>query len=206
MAREGCCRCCFSFIITSGFTALFLWLSLRVNEPKCSIDSFYVPAFNKSTNSQNNRTIVFMVKFENGNKDKGIRYDTVNLTFGIFVDPNTTRPIGNTTIPEFYQGYGKKAKKWGSIDAHGVNRTLVNGKSYFRVDFTTSVKYKIILWFTKRHHLWGGANVEINDSGEKTPRKGIRLGSSRPKIESGVPKNRGWYCALLGLLFGFIFT
>ncbi|KAI4322819.1 hypothetical protein L6164_022478 [Bauhinia variegata] len=204
-SSDGCCQCCFSFIITLGLTALFLWLSLRVDEPKCYVGSFYVPALNKTLNTPNNRTIVFVVELDNGNKDKGIQYDNVSLNFEIFVDANTTRPVGNATIVGFYQGHKKEAKKWGYFDSYGVNRTLVNGKVYFRVNFTTSVKYKILLWYTKRDKLWGGGNVEIDDSGAKTYRKGIRLGASLPIVESGAPKTRGCYCALLGLFLCILF-
>ncbi len=73
----------------------------------------------------------------------------------------------------------------------------VNDKVYYRVDFTTKVKYKILVFYTKRHSLWGGANVEINDSGLKVYKKPIRLGNLPARIESGALKLRGRYHALL---------
>lgn len=203
--RDGCCGCCFSFILTCGLTALFLWLSLRADEPKLYVKEFYVPALNNTLNSTS-RNISFTLELENGNKDKGIRYDDVYVTFGIFLDRNTTRLIGNTTYPGFYQGHKKDAKKLVVVQAFdSINRTkTVDGKVYFRVNFTTAIKYKIMLWYTKRHHLWGGANVEVNDFGLKSYRKGIRLGNSPPNIVSGAPKFHGCYCALLGILIHLI--
>ncbi|XP_054816476.1 protein NDR1-like [Prosopis cineraria] len=213
MESEGggsCCKCCFSFLITLGLTSLFLWLSLRTNEPKCYVGFFYVPALNQSLNTPSNSTIVFTVEFDNGNKDKGIRYDDVNVTFGVFLDPNRTRPIANHTIDGFYQGHQKNAKKQGSVEVHGggLNGTAkVNGQTYFRVNFTTSVKYKILLWYTRRHSLWGGANVPVDNSGKKIGKKGIRLGHTIPVIVSDASRLAGCYCTLLilGLFVNFLF-
>ncbi|XP_061341808.1 protein NDR1-like [Gastrolobium bilobum] len=192
---ENCCSCCFGFIITMGLTALFLWLSMRVDEPKCYIDYIYVPALNKTLNSPQNSTLLFTLKLVNGNKDKGIKYDAVLLRFKIFLDSNTTRYVGNATVPEFYQGHQKKASKPSSLLAAGNLTSTVDGKVYFRVDFATAVKYKILVWYTKRHRLWGGANVEIDNSG--VHRKPIRLGNFPERIESGAPKLCGRYRALL---------
>ncbi|KAJ7948479.1 protein NDR1-like [Quillaja saponaria] len=193
---DGCGRCCLSFILTLGLTALFFWLSLRTDKPKCSIEHFYVPALNKSLNSPHNTSIYFMLQLNNPNKDKGIHYDNVNLTFSVSNNPNatsvsnnpnTTHQIGNTTIVGFRQGHGKKAKKWNFTETNGVNwtafRHVLNNSTVvaFRVDFATAVKYKILFWYTKRDGLKLRANVEVDSSGEKVPRKkGIKLTSAAP--------------------------
>ncbi|KAI9093409.1 hypothetical protein K1719_027423 [Acacia pycnantha] len=206
----SCYKRCFSFIITLGLTALFLWLSLQNNEPKCYVESFYVPALNQTLKTPSNSTIVFTLGFDNGNKEKGIQYDPVNVTFGIFLDRNRTKLIGNSTIAGFYQGHQKNAKKPGSVEIHGggLNRTeKVDNKTYFRVDFRTSVKYKFLLWYTKRHSLWGGANVPVDDSGKKPGKKGVRLGHTVPIIVSGAPLLAGCYGVflILGLFVNFLF-
>lgn len=201
---DNCCSRCLGFITTMGLAALFIWLSLRVDEPKCYIDYIYIPALNKTLNSPftTNSTLNFTLKLVNPNKDKGIKYDAVRLRFAIFIDHNTTRPIGNATVGGFYQGHEKKARKPGSLNAAAGNLTAkVDGKMYFRVEFDTAVKYKISLWYTKKRDLlWGGANVEIGDSGVKVHRKAIRLGDSQARIESGASKLRGCYRALLPFL------
>lgn len=196
---NSCWSCCSGFILTTGLTALFLWLSLRVDEPKLYIDHIYVPALNKSLNTHSsNSTLLFTLKLANPNKDKGIQYDAVLLRFGIFHDLNETFSLGNATVDGFYQGYQKKAFKPGSLAASGNLTATVNGGVHFRVDYSTAVKYKVLLWYTKRDRLWGGANVEIGNSGEKVHPKPIRLGGkSPPRIESGAPSLRGRYRALL---------
>ncbi|CAI8593005.1 unnamed protein product [Vicia faba] len=202
--HDSCCSCCSGFIITTGLTALFIWLSIRVDEPKCYLDYIYVPALNKTLNSTSNSTFLFTLKLVNPNKDKGIQYDAVQLRFGLFKDLNTTRSLGNATVGRFYQGHEKTAKKPGLVVVNGVGNLTerVNGKVYFRVDFVTAVKYKILLWYTKRDQLWGGANLEIGDLGEKVGKKGVRLGNSPVMIESGALKLYGGYRALLIFLVG----
>ncbi|KAL7218069.1 hypothetical protein ACSBR2_011357 [Camellia fascicularis] len=195
----SCCRCCFSFILTSGLTALFMWLSLRTTNPICSIQYFYVPALNKTSNSQNNTTIYFDLKLDNPNKDKGIYYDTLNLT--LYYPPNKTFPIANQSFSSFYQGHHKNAHRTETVATRGVPWKKVvaaeNLSTVFRVDLVTAVRFKILAWKTKKHRLVVGADVEVNDSGEKVYKKGIRL-------RSGAPERR-CYRARLGLVI-VVFT
>ncbi|MQL05671.1 hypothetical protein EI015_26745, partial [Escherichia coli] len=105
--------------------------------------------------SPHNSTVFFAIKLKNPNKDKGIKYDAVQLNFRIFNDSNTTRPLANATLQGFYQGHQKTADKPGNASVGGANVTAaVNDKVYYRVDFTTKVKYKILVFYTKRHSLW----------------------------------------------------
>jgi len=204
--RINCCTCCTSFITSTGLAILFLWLTLRTQQPKCFIQSLYLPSFNKTLtstihkHSNNNNTIIFNLKLANQNKDKGVYYDATRLTFALFLDVNTTRPLANSTLDGFYQGHGKTAEKWGSAEARGggVNRT-VQGSVFLRVEFVTRVKYKILFVYTKRHRLSGGANVEVTvSSGQKVNPKGIRLGNAPVRIGSEAAPVRGLWVALSG--------
>ncbi|KAK4398475.1 hypothetical protein Sango_1323000 [Sesamum angolense] len=181
----GCGRCCCSFIFTSGFTALFMWLSLRTSKPTCSIQDFYIPALNRSDNStatRNNHTIRFDLKLDNGMKDKGVHYANISLTFFY----NSTVPIANFTVPEFYQGHNKNTHRRALVDASGLpwaeaRDAVANGSTLsFKVRLATRVKYKIMVWYTKRHSLVVGGDVVVNDSGQKVNRKGIKLKSGAP--------------------------
>jgi len=181
----ACCRCCSSFILTLGFTALFVWLSLRTSKPVCSIQDIYVPPLNKSENSTYYK-IYFQLKLDNENKDKGIYYDALNLTF--YYPANLTTPIGNITLPGFYQGHKKNARRKEWVDVHGVpwtaaRKAVSNGSAVFRVDLATAVRFKVMVWKTKRHKLIVGANVEVNNLGKKVKKKGVRLTSGAPERE-----------------------
>ncbi|XP_020235282.1 protein NDR1 [Cajanus cajan] len=198
-SSDSCCTRCLSFLITTGMAALFIWLSLRVDEPRLYLKQIYVPSLNKTLNPKpHNNTVFFTLHLVNNNKDKGIQYDDVLLSFARFASPNATRPLGNATVAGFYQGHGKKAKKRASLAAAGNLTAPVDGRVFYRVDFTTAVKYKILFWYSKRHRLWGGANVEIDArSGEKVHRKDVRLGGkSPPVIPSGAPGTPPGYRAL----------
>ncbi|XP_056173081.1 protein NDR1-like [Syzygium oleosum] len=185
----GCCRRCCGFIFTCGLSALFLWLALRVSKPSCSIHQFYLPALNGSSNTPAKTTIFLDVKLSNVNKEKGIHYDPVNLTVYCFSGTNRTKWV--KTIPGFYQGHGKKATKNASVETLGVNWTdFVVAKDeslVFRVDLATAVRFKIMLWNTKRHKLMVGANVTLNAEGAKNTTKDI-------KLKSGVCKNLRCCC------------
>lgn len=193
----GCCRCCFSFIITLGLTSLFLWLSLRADNPKCTIKYFYLPALNKTLNDRtNNGTLIIELKLDNGNKDKGIYYDAIDLNFSD--NPNRSLPhvMGNYTIPGFRQGQKKKANRRVAVE---LNRTILaaflNGPAVFRVDMATKVRFRIMFWKTKRHRLMLGASVGVDDQG------GGKLGKKGIRLKSGAPE-RGGCCAQMGLLVG----
>ncbi|KAK9938390.1 hypothetical protein M0R45_015133 [Rubus argutus] len=181
----GCCQCCFSFIFTCGLTALFMWLSLRTSNPKCSIKYFYLPALNQTLNNTTNTTLYVSLVLNNGNKDKGIYYDNVNLTVSV---PN--KSVGNGSVPKFYQGHKKKATKMVSLGPDELNWTAVNGSVnssgfvQFRVDLATAVRFKILFWRTKRHRLRVGAAVEVNASGTKVNKKEIRLSAADQQLAS----------------------
>ncbi|XP_015577079.3 protein NDR1-like [Ricinus communis] len=185
----GCCRCCCSFIFTLGLTALFMWLSLRPSKPKCLLKKFYIPALNHSLTPRGNTSLIFQLGLENTNKDKGVYYDPVNVTF--FDSPKRNHTVGNFVIPEFYQGHKKKATKGGEInltassafDQDAVSRAVSNGSAVIRVDMATRVRYKIMAWKTKRYTITVGADINITDQGTIiNPKKGIKLKSSAAKI------------------------
>ncbi|KAK4852837.1 hypothetical protein QYF36_027446 [Acer negundo] len=167
-----------------------MWLSLRTSNPKCSIDTFFLPALDnslsKSTRSTNN-TVYFVLKLENPNKDKGIYYDAVNVNVSVAVYNDTPSKnhslIGSSVIPNFYQGHKKKAYKNGSVEfdrqLQAVFRAVLNNstKAEFRVDMATAVRFKIMAWKTKRHKIRVGGDVKVDGQGSIEGKKGIKLKS-----------------------------
>ncbi|KAF5195290.1 Ndr1-like, partial [Thalictrum thalictroides] len=181
MPEGGCCRCCTGFIFTLGLTALFLWLSLRPDKPTLSIEEFYIPALNKTLNDTSNTTISFDFKLRNNNKDKGVYYDDLNLTF--YYTHNLGLPVANFTIPGFRQGFKKSAHRIQTVPTVGLpwdeaRREVSNGTgAVFRVDLKTRVRYRIIGVKTKRHTIKIGANLTVKDMGAlvKHKDKGVKL-------------------------------
>uniref|UniRef100_A0A1J3GR75 Protein NDR1 n=1 Tax=Noccaea caerulescens TaxID=107243 RepID=A0A1J3GR75_NOCCA len=197
--KRNCCSCLLSFIFTAGLTSLFLWLSLRPNKPKCTIEKFYVPALNKTLNSRTNTTLNFMVRLVNPNRDQGIYYDDVHVSLS-----SANSSVANYTVPGFYQGHKKKAKKWGQAlpfnNQTVLRAVLPNGSAVFRVDLKTQVRFKIIGWKTKRYGIEVGADVEVNGDGVKAKKKGIKMkgSDSSTRLRSYFP-----ICVLMNLLVFF---
>lgn len=192
-----CFRCCFTFLITLGFSAFFLWLSFHTQKPSCSIKAFYLPALDRSLKSSINATIFMNLTLKNTNKEKGIFYDPVNITVHYFQNTNIT--LWHGQIPGFYQGFQKTATKKVSVLTSGVNWTDVVAKNdtvVFRVDLATRVRFKIMGLKTKRQGMRRGANVTVSDSGAKNKKKGINL-------KSGVP-TVGGYCWKVGILISVL--
>ncbi|CAH8309058.1 unnamed protein product [Eruca vesicaria subsp. sativa] len=190
-------------IFAAAFTSLMLWVGLhrmRPFDPNCSIEYFYVPALNKTLNSRLNTTLNFMVRLNNINSDQGIYYDDVHIYFS----NATNSSIANYTVPRFYQGHKKKAKKWGQVVPLN-NQTLLgavlpNGSAVFRLDLKTQVRFKVAFWKTKRYGVEVGANVEVNGDGVKANKKGINMKKSdaSASIQSYLP-----VCVLMNLLVFF---
>ncbi|XP_010267775.1 PREDICTED: protein NDR1-like [Nelumbo nucifera] len=178
-----CCRCCISFIFSAGLTTVFLWLNLHIDHPNYFIQNFQVPPLNLTAHDTRNATIAFNLKLANGNKDKGIYYDEVNIAL-YYGGINRTIALGNTSIPPFYQGHKKKAIKAQTMEARRFplqtalkevsnNRTVV-----FQVDLATAVRFKTIWWKTKRHRMSVGGDVHVNREGMTADNKDIELKSS----------------------------
>ena len=193
-SNNTCCFKCVQFILTAGLTALFIWLSLRTTKPSCSLENFYLPALNKSDNSnstRSNHTLSFQLNLNNKMKDKGVRYDDIKLSF--YYGTNTSFPIGNYTVPGLYQGHDKKANKKGMLETEKMPwndalKMVSNGsKVVFRVDVATRVRYKVILWYTKRHN--------------------YTLENNTLKVDaSGKSSSQQLHCCSIGLPLIFLFS
>ncbi|XVF03973.1 hypothetical protein REPUB_Repub05bG0040200 [Reevesia pubescens] len=195
--KEGSCGC--GSFISLGLAALFLWLGLRTLNPKCSIQTLYLPSLNRTLNLTD-PTLNLTLRLDNPNKDKGIKYDQLSVT--VYDFPNKSHVLGNILVPGFYQGRNKKATKPGQGTANttlALRAVAENGTGVFRVDMATSVKFKILFWYTKKHKIRVGADIVVNASGVQADRKGIRLKSIAPKM--------GHFSGVVGALMNFlIFT
>ncbi|KAL1197356.1 Protein NDR1 [Cardamine amara subsp. amara] len=184
----------------SSLVVLFLWFVTLVNHiPRCSIHYFYIPSLNKSLNSPHNTTLNFMLRLKNINAAKGIYYDDLHLSFSTIFNNSSSSSllVANYTVPRFYQGHEKKAKKWGQIlplNNHTVFRAI------FRVDLKTQVKYKFMFWKTRRYKFEASVNLEVNEEGA-TKVKNKEDGIKMKKSDSSPPKLTSFH-----LFFSIIFV
>ncbi|KAG7578027.1 hypothetical protein ISN45_Aa03g022560, partial [Arabidopsis thaliana x Arabidopsis arenosa] len=107
----------------------------------------------------------------------GIYYDDLLLSFSTSIN-NSSLLVANYTVPRFYQGHEKKAKKWGQVlplnNQTVFQAVLPNGSAIFRVELKMQVKYKVIV------------NLEVNEDGAtkvKNKEDGIKM-----KISDSSPR------------------
>ncbi|MCL7048938.1 hypothetical protein MKW94_014632 [Papaver nudicaule] len=187
----GCRKCLCETTLSLGLAALVLWLLYRTFTPSISIETFEVPALNKTSNGTSNvidPTITFHLRLKNENWNEGVFYDAVNVTLYYYhANISNFLPIGNISIPAFYQGiHGKKAHRVESFLSYGVPWDIAKkevsngGTTMFRVGVDTRIRFKYLIIFCipvkgKRHTMGLGVNVTVNDQGIKSVKKGLRL-------------------------------
>ncbi|XP_048497853.1 protein NDR1-like [Beta vulgaris subsp. vulgaris] len=194
------CKKCCSYIFSLGLTALSLWLLLYQKTPTCSIEQFDVFALKETTTTNNNNSnnVHYDLKLKNRIINKGIYYDTLNVTF---YEKNNF--IGNAIFSPFYQGYHKGTHRVGDIEARGVQwENVTAAMMVFRVELATAVRYKHLLWKSKRHHLVVGADLKVNDQGSLVKGKGNKGITLISKAGNNNNKSR---FELLGMLDILVF-
>ncbi|KAJ9549915.1 hypothetical protein OSB04_022458 [Centaurea solstitialis] len=186
-------------MVTPLLILLVVMLVLYVNpkNPEFSVEKFYVSAFNKTSSNATTNTISFDIKLRNQNKAIGLYYDDpVNLTFSFTPRETNAQIIWKYSVPKFYQGNAQSRRLRDVIQplgAHEIsvfNRTAVAEHAsvlptgaittglepllYFKVDFVTKVRFKLI----GKHHakeVVVSADVPIGvNTGEKFAKRGIQ--------------------------------
>ncbi|KAK1438720.1 hypothetical protein QVD17_04530 [Tagetes erecta] len=196
-------QCFLSCCVTPLIIVLVVMLVLYVNpkNPEFSVEQFYVSAFNKTASNATSSTISFDIKLRNQNAAIGLYYDDyVNVTFSFIPRETNDKIIWKYSVPKFYQGNAQSRrlidviKPIGAPDTPVFNQTVVAAHSsvlplgamdtglesllYFRVDFVTKVRFKLI----GKHHAkeFGlSANVPIGaTTGEKFEKRGVQAGAA----------------------------
>lgn len=190
----GLCRWCLGFLFSLGLAALFLWLTLRPSAP-----SLFINDLSRSSNT----TFSFLLRLKNENKDKGVYYDNITLSF--FFPANSSRPLGpDVTIPAFYQGHGKKANKQDSLRADQGSLPPNGTAAEFAVRLETRVRYKIWGFKTVRHGLKLHGEVSVDEQGKKVGKKGVELRSSGPPRRR-LPNAAGFAVMIFTAIFWIAF-
>ncbi|XP_026384166.1 protein NDR1-like [Papaver somniferum] len=162
---------------SGGELALLMYSPLR---PRCSLEKFYILALNKASNHPNSTAIALELSFWNRNNEKSIYYDNLNMTL-YYHSKSLTSPIGNTSIPRFYQQHSHTKHHIEMIQTSGVpwkdaKMKVSNGSAaVFRVYLTMNIRYSNGIWKSRRHELSLGVNVTVNDQGMKSVNSSLRL-------------------------------
>lgn len=135
--------------------AFCIWLSLRPSTPSFAVVDLSVPT---SNNVQNGSTLVtYELEIKNPNKDSGVYYDDILMTF--FFEQDV---VADDVISSFYQGKDKTVSARRDVTVKdmrvwsGVARAVANATAKLKVNLATRVRYKT--WGKKsKHH---GMNLE----------------------------------------------
>ncbi|XP_021758801.1 protein NDR1-like, partial [Chenopodium quinoa] len=206
--KKSCKACinCASNCFAIALISITIWLLLfKTVSPTLSIEEFDLFALHRVTNNFSRYKNIFQydLKLQNNknNFNKGIYYDALDLSFNY--KPNLNMFIGNATISSFYQGHQKATHRVGDINivTRGVRWENATVPLVFRVELATKVRYKNMIWKTKRHHLVVGVDFKVNDQGRLLKGKdnmGMKL------ISKGERNNKGCF-ELLGIFSILIF-
>lgn len=171
------------FTIIAIVLVAMMWLGSQ--KPECYLVHIYIPGLNKSLNSPTNHTIFFTLHFFNINIFEDFISQDIALSISVFESRNATRSLGNATIPNFDLSPFGDSLQDGSLLATG-NLTAPLDRVVYRVDFIVLEKSRQIkCTFSctgELRRLWGGANVEIGDSGSMLSLKAIKLSHSSAAI------------------------
>ncbi|CAI9756577.1 unnamed protein product [Fraxinus pennsylvanica] len=159
----------FTFFVL-GLIAFILWLSLRPHRPRFHIHEFSIPSFSPETGYAN-ASIIFNVTDRNPNHKVGFYYDAMQITVNyqeknigdvILLFPFYQEPK-NTTI--LYGNIGGAALKltgerWQQIMADRTRGTVI-----FSLELSSSIRFKIFAWISKRHKIHATCAVGVGSDG-----------------------------------------
>ncbi|RZC65579.1 hypothetical protein C5167_009270 [Papaver somniferum] len=164
------CSVFLALLFFLGIITFILWLSLRPHRPRFHMMNFSVSGLNQENGLENAR-IAFDVTARNSNQNIGIFYDAMDGT--VFYQE---KPVGTTPLLfPFYQS--SKNTTWihgevGGTSLSGDNdkgnkfiNELGGGKVVFRLELTSTIRFKVSTWDSKRHRMHATCLVEVGQDG-----------------------------------------
>ncbi|KAI3863088.1 hypothetical protein MKW98_015546 [Papaver atlanticum] len=164
------CSVFLALLLFLGIITFILWLSLRPHRPRFHMRNFSVSGLNQENGLENAR-IAFDVTARNSNQNIGIFYDAMDGT--VFYQE---KPVGTTPLLfPFYQS--SKNTTWihgevGGTSLDGDNEKgnkfineLGGGKVAFRLELTSTIRFKVSTWDSKRHRMHATCLVEVGQDG-----------------------------------------
>ncbi|CAI9787885.1 unnamed protein product [Fraxinus pennsylvanica] len=164
------CAIFLALLFLVGIITFVLWLSLRPHRPRFHVREFTIPGLGQE-NGFVNAQIIFNVTARNSNQNVGFYYDTIQMTVNY-----QDQSIGGETLAlPFYQepkntkilagilgGDSLKvtADRWGQFVADRSRGAVV-----FSIEFSSSIRFKISTWESKRHRIRATCPVAVGVDG-----------------------------------------
>ncbi|CAN4092105.1 unnamed protein product [Withania somnifera] len=159
-----------------GLITFILWLSLRPHRPRIFLNDFSIPALGQgSGGGPENAQINIRVTARNSNQGIGIYYDASQVT----VYYGDKRVGGYQVSTPFYQQPKNSTLFVSTLSGSTLTMTesqwkqmlydRSRGPVIFRVELTSTIRFKISSWNSKRHRMRANCPVGLRQDGMLLP-------------------------------------
>lgn len=165
------CAIFLSLLLLVGIITFILWLSLRPHRPRIRVHEFSVPGLNQATGFENAR-ISFNASARNSNHNIGIQYDSVDGSVyyrdqkigstPLVSEPFYQEPKTTTVIDGSFSGatLTVNSQRWQEFLNDRARGTVV-----FRLELTSTIRFKVSSWESKRHRMYANCDVDVGPDG-----------------------------------------
>ncbi|XP_057764818.1 NDR1/HIN1-like protein 26 [Salvia miltiorrhiza] len=164
------CAVFLTLFIVVCVAAFILWLSLRPHRPRFHVQEFSIPAFAQEAGF-NNAAIIYNATARNANQIMGVYYDSVQLAvyyqeniiggspvlFPLYQKPKTTTVINGQLSGATLR---VSEQRWQQFVAD-----LGKGEVVFRLDISSTIRFRIWKWHSKRHKMHAHCPVGVGPDG-----------------------------------------
>lgn len=163
------CAVFLGFLLLVGILTFVLWLSLRPHRPRFYVHEFSVPGLDQAT-ALKNVEISFNVTVRNPNQNIGIFYDFMNGSIYYNDQQIGTKPL----LFPFYQEPKNTTVVADFITVSSQRETelmgdLAAGKVVFRLQITSTIRFKISTWDSKHHRAHASCDISVGRDGTILP-------------------------------------
>ncbi|XAR53756.1 hypothetical protein NMG60_11022430 [Bertholletia excelsa] len=164
------CAIFLTLLFIFGLVAFILWLSLRPHRPRFHVQDFSVPGLGQP-NGFENAQVNFNVTARNANQNIGIYYDAmqVNLLYedqsiggASLLFPFYQQPKNTTVLFGLLTGATLTVNKERWMQFQG---DLGKGMVVFRLDLTSTIRFKVVRWQSKHHKMHANCEVRVGPDG-----------------------------------------
>ncbi|XP_052202921.1 NDR1/HIN1-like protein 26 [Diospyros lotus] len=164
------CAICLALLLIIGMVTFILWISLRPHRPRIHVRDFSIPGLAQANGLENAR-VVFNATTRNPNQSIGIYYDALQAT--LYYDdqsiggtpllfPFYQQPKNTTTLSGVLSGATLTVnnQRWMQFQSDRSQGTVI-----FRLDITSTIRFKVSTWSSKRHRLHAHCDVGVGPDG-----------------------------------------
>ncbi|GAB4826681.1 hypothetical protein Ancab_033576 [Ancistrocladus abbreviatus] len=155
---------------------LVIWVCLAPKCPSFTVTSFYIETLTDNLTSSHtfalrNTSIVLDLQVLNPNKKKSILYGETDVS--VFKNGGM---VGAKILPPFYQGQKSNISCQVLMNVRKQDREgASSGVVDFMLSLETVVRYEILGWKTRQHHLLFEGHVRVGLDGRLLDNKNVKL-------------------------------